>query len=229
MSLNKCPECGKEFSEFAPKCPSCGLPTAKIKELSSANNDSNVENKESSKGWTKNHTIRLIIILAVFIVTNIFLVDKSLTVSFGAILLFNAIISFGIGFVWVGFKGGLFTLLGWIFLMFFWKLIPQVTCINADQSYEKRYAYYFIYKTPADEVEFVAPVGRYVYNNTGSTLYITKVGYGNSKYDKKEYQDIYNRELKDVDYIDYYFTSPPDYTKSRGSSAHRQCIDFVRH
>ena len=31
MSLIKCPECGKMFSEFAISCPECGCPTEKIK------------------------------------------------------------------------------------------------------------------------------------------------------------------------------------------------------
>ncbi|MFH2070554.1 MAG: zinc ribbon domain-containing protein [Elusimicrobiota bacterium] len=31
MALIKCPECGKEFSEFSNNCPNCGIPTGKIK------------------------------------------------------------------------------------------------------------------------------------------------------------------------------------------------------
>lgn len=31
MALIKCPECGKEFSEFASKCPNCGLPVEDAK------------------------------------------------------------------------------------------------------------------------------------------------------------------------------------------------------
>ena len=34
MSLIKCPECGKMFSEFAISCPECGCPIEKIKEIS---------------------------------------------------------------------------------------------------------------------------------------------------------------------------------------------------
>ncbi len=42
MSLIKCPECGKMFSEFAINCPECGCPTEKIKEITKNNIKDNI-------------------------------------------------------------------------------------------------------------------------------------------------------------------------------------------
>lgn len=42
MSLIKCPECGKMFSEFAISCPECGCPTEKIKEITKNNIEDNI-------------------------------------------------------------------------------------------------------------------------------------------------------------------------------------------
>lgn len=45
MALITCPECGKQFSEFADKCPNCGCPTDKIKELQKPAEEPRVDNE----------------------------------------------------------------------------------------------------------------------------------------------------------------------------------------
>ncbi len=39
MALLKCPECGKEVSEYADACPNCGCPMSKIQELLAEESD----------------------------------------------------------------------------------------------------------------------------------------------------------------------------------------------
>lgn len=48
MALIKCPECGREFSEFAEHCPDCGCPVDKCTELISKNNPISI-NKDGNE------------------------------------------------------------------------------------------------------------------------------------------------------------------------------------
>ncbi|MSD16266.1 hypothetical protein [Eubacterium ramulus] len=49
MSLIKCPECEKMFSEFADMCPNCGCPTEKVKELNIDNSIQKIEKTQFEK------------------------------------------------------------------------------------------------------------------------------------------------------------------------------------
>ncbi len=204
MSLIKCPECGKEFSEFAKECPDCGMPTYKIlKETQHkvVNEDKLSEDIIKPKNkvvWYKNsYVLKLLASIVVFIILNIFLIDETSTVTFGRLILLNAIISLAIVFVTIpinkrnNIKGMLLMLPLYMFILtMFHKFIPTVNIVNADETHEERYAIHFHTRTSNGEIHFLAPFQSYIYNNSKRTLYLTSIGYGTYQFEPNKHTVI---------------------------------------
>ena len=47
MSLIRCPECGKEFSDRAVACPNCGFPIEEIRESEGSKNSGDLSEESS--------------------------------------------------------------------------------------------------------------------------------------------------------------------------------------
>ncbi len=63
MSLLVCPECGNDVSEYADKCPNCGCPVDKIKELALIHDDSklacSINKRVKDITWIKDELMSL--------------------------------------------------------------------------------------------------------------------------------------------------------------------------
>lgn len=200
MSLITCPECGKQFSEFAKGCPVCGMPTEKIKVDKIVPNVSSEET--STKEDTKKHVTKenfmfsngrwwkLIVSIIVFIGVNFLVIDSSLTTNFGGLLLIALAFCCGVGFVLFDGFGALMGLCGIFVFMMFHKLLPTVDFINSDKSHEKKYVCYFVARDPTGDHYFLTPTDDYICNRTGKKLFITTVGYGDFQYEPNTYTDI---------------------------------------
>lgn len=218
MALIKCTKCGKEFSEHAEFCPTCGLSSAKVKE--GINDD----------GWTKKHTIRLLISIVVVVLTGFVLIDNSYTLSKIGWLIFSIIFSYGIGFVWKGAIQGLITIPITFFMLFLIFLFPTVRIIESSASYRNdRIACFCVYKMSNNVIIELEPTKEYTYNKTGRTLYVTKIGYGTYQSHPVEYNSIPNGRIKNVGDVTYYFENFPQRVKSHEAGAYRQVIDFYKH
>ena len=238
MSLVKCPECGKEFSEYAKECPVCGMPTVKIKALKT--NEENIvpDNKEQEKSavkrefFTKTVIIKIIISISVLLILNIVLLDEVLTVSFWGLLLLNAVLCYAISILFTNYKLAFAFMVGGVFfLMLFHKLLPVVDEINADETHEKRHALFFIAKNPSGELEFLAPANSYIYNGTGKTLYLTSVGYGEYQFETNKHVTISCHSIEKGN-VDDYFTEPSRSTMVRGGHSNgiwRNYLDYKKH
>lgn len=238
MSLIKCPECGKEFSSYSSECPVCGMPTAKMEVNISKETNEVIEEPQKKqvtkkKFFTTEVIVKIICSVAVFIGLNIFLLDETLSVSFGGLLLLNAVISYAVGFVVLDFKWAFTILLAGMFvLMMFHKIIPTIDVINSDESHDKRYVIYFMTKTPTGDIEGLAPTGDYIYNRTGRTLYLTTVGYGEYMDEPSQYATIPNNSVVKGDVYEY-FKAPEHQTwvRSRGrvKGIRRSYLDYSKH
>ena len=218
MALIKCTKCGKEFSEHAEVCPSCGLSTSKVQE------------GVSDYGWTMKHTIRLLISIVVVLLVSFVLIDKSYTLSKVGLLILSIIISYGIGFVWKGVIQGLITTPITFFMLFLMLLFPTVRIIESHDSYRNdRIACFGVYKMSNNVIIELEPTQEYIYNKTGRTLYVTKIGYGVYKSHPVEYNTIPNGKIKNVGEVTYYFENLPNKVKSHEPGAYRQVIDFYKH
>lgn len=201
MSLITCPECGKQFSEFAKCCPNCGIPTEKIVEETVPSTSLNRQEQQhvhnlDSISKVKSFMLqegrwwKLIIVVVLLIVVNAFLMDSSLTISFGGLLLIALTLSCGIGYVLSDKIGACLGIGGVLVLMMFHKLLPTVDFIESDNSHEVRYACLFVARDAHDDFAILTPTKDYLCNRTGKELYITTIGYGDYKYEDNTYQTI---------------------------------------
>ncbi len=206
MSLIKCPECGKEFSEFANECPVCGMPISKIKELKNSENteNANLQKNVNVRTFSKLTVWKIVGSIIVFIFANIVLLDDAITVSFGGLLLLNAILCYAIGFILTNFKKAFLFLAGVLVLMLFHKIIPVIDNINSIESHEERYAIYFLFKSPIGDVEALNPTKDYICNKTGRTLYLTSIGYGKYQYEPNKYTTIPNNSIVEGNVYSYF-------------------------
>lgn len=79
MALIKCPDCGKEFSDQAVACPNCGRPNALCRNHDYQHNRSAYHHNKSISSNFKFILIIVIVLLALFLRTSIFLLNKTKT------------------------------------------------------------------------------------------------------------------------------------------------------
>lgn len=214
MSLIKCPECGKEFSEFANECPVCGMPTSKISQ-----EKQNKQFKEESSFFSKEIIIKIVCSAIVILGLNILLTNETATVASWGIWVLFTVISYSIGILFMDYKKAFLMIVVGIFVLILPAVLcyPKIDVINSDGTHEKRHALYFCTKTPTNDVVFLAPTNDYVYNRTGKTLYLTSVGYGKFQFQPNKHVVIPNNSVE-KGRVDGYFVEPSRWASTRSDS-----------